>query len=123
MSAYTTLVIVLLILPTCFVLCNGIECHCERCVEWESGYTGNDHIWCTWDGWNYWVAWNGCSRTCGGGVRSRYRTCPCSDAETVTASCSTFCLNSGTLDDVCNCSDEYFGFCCESGMLLSKYYK
>ena len=110
--------------------CDGLTCSCEICepnTGMREPYTREGdwthwNEWCYWSGWKDWDEWGSCSRPCGGGgVRTRSRTCPCSDTDSLSESCGDICLNSGILTDSCLCTDEYFGFCCEQGLLYISY--
>jgi len=113
--------------------CDGLTCSCRKCTRKKRTHIDHkdhhdrdhDHneasTTCSWSGWNGWGGWGSCSRSCGGGVRIRYNTCPCSNPDSQAEPCNVFCLNSGTLTDVCLCMDEYYGFCCEQGLLYIYY--
>ena len=83
-----------------------------KCSQWEGNYENVD-MWTTWENWS------GCSRTCGGGVRIRYkyRCCDLGKYQNCKeySTCPELCLNSGTFDTQCRCTDEFFGECCEEG--------
>jgi len=98
--------------------CDGLTCSCETCP-----WSGWGHVpyaltdTCTQSEWTNWSEWIGCSRSCGGGSQKRVRSCPCSASEVQSERCNEFCLNSGTFMNACMCTDEYFGSCCEQGLL------
>jgi len=114
---------------------NAASEYCSSCRapnpgEW--GYTGTWVHWgnwgCklmhwneygAWDMWAPWENWSGCSRTCGGGTTTRYRYRCCDLGKSLKCieygNCPELCLNSGTFDTQCRCTDEFFGKCCEEG--------
>jgi hypothetical protein len=87
--------------------------------------------------WEPWKAWSACSRTCGGGTRSRSRLycCKASLASDISAClrdcyhdldyyyrynseskvCNQQCYNGGSINwnNDCICSDIFYGTCCE----------
>jgi len=81
------------------------------CKEWVRNYHDHMDMWASWDNWSR------CSRTCGGGVRTRYRYRCCDSGKSQEcieySNCQELCLNSGTFDTQCRCTNEFFGICCE----------
>ena len=100
-----------------FLLCiilrwnKGDGCRCKSCCGWNILGICLDTCY---KGWNSWGGYSECSRTCGGGTQTRYRSCPCGGTESQSQSCNTHCLNGGTyLTDICVCTPWRVGICCE----------
>lgn len=80
--------------------------------------------------WGPFKGWNPCSKTCGpDGVQYnerdvvpskqcenwvRYNGCPGDRVKY--RPCNRFCLNNGTLDNYCLCTNGHSGVCCEKGL-------
>ena len=104
---------------------NAASVSCSSCraiyeTEWDD-WRGcwEDNHWAGWGQWAPWENWSGCSRTCGGGIRTRnrYRCCNLVQITTCTElnNCPEVCLNQGTYDTKCRCTETFFGNCCENG--------
>jgi len=85
-------------------------CSCSTCCGWSAfGYCSQK----CYDGWNGWGGYSGCSRSCGGGTQTRYRSCPCGGTGSQTIFCNTHCLNGGTYSGGCVCPPWHEGTCCQ----------
>ena len=100
--------------------------HMVHCGWWGNDCLDRKRL-CEWQNWHEWGA---CTRTCGGGTRTRSRGICCrsswswnecvdkcrksnNDAHQ-TESCNTFCLNGVHYFGACNCPDHLFDDCCGS---------
>jgi len=131
LSSTALVVCVILIITNGIVSLNAASESCSSCRTPYPGEWGSWGTWVHWGSWGCesilgflhlwapWENWSGCSRTCGGGTKTRYRYRCCDKGKSQNcieySNCPELCLNSGTFDTQCYCTDEFFGTCCEEG--------